>query len=180
MKLLIFLLLALETFPLATTALPLFSTKSQATLANGPPRTPPYTRNSFDSTSALASGSGSDRDSKRHFSLPKLFASKLSDFRCYRPSNTGVLSELSTYVTDLLNSYRESLLGNGGQNGLRFVQCDAGYESSHVSPSIYWGNMKATQKELVGKLLKYQLMTKFPDVEIVKTPNAIAVVMGKM
>ncbi|KAM0796224.1 hypothetical protein BDR22DRAFT_529612 [Usnea florida] len=179
MKLLIFLLLVLETFPLATTALPLF-TKSQKTLANSPPRTPPSSVNSFDSTSSLSSGSGSDRDSKKPSFLSKITSSQSSTFRCYRPSDNSVLSELSTYITDLLRSYRESLWEKGGQDGLSFEQCYAGYESSDVSPSIFLGNMKATQKELVGKLLKNHFKIKFPDVKIVKTSNAIAVVMGKL
>lgn len=68
----------------------------------------------------------------------------------------------------------------GGQDGLLFEQCYAGYDSGDVSPSIYWGNMKATQKELVEKLLNSQLKIKFPDVKIVKTSNAIAVVMGRL
>ena len=78
-------------------------------------------------------------------------------------------------------SYRESLLWNkGGQVGLSVKQCYAGYESSDVSPSIYLDNMKATQKESVEKLLNNHLKIKFPDVKIVKTSNAIAVVMGKL
>ena len=185
MKLSILLLLVLETLPLATTAHPLFSTKSQKALANSPPRIPPASVNSFDSTSSLSSGSGSDRDSKKPSLLSKLNPSPSSSFRCYRPSDNSVLSELSTYITDLLISYRERLLGKkGGQVGLSVVQCYAGYDDGDVSPSIFLGNMKATQKELVEKLLKNdlknQLKIKFPDVKIVKTSNAIAVVMGRL
>ena len=181
MKLLIYLLLVDETVPLATTDLPLFSTNRQKSLANSPPRTPPSSVNSFDSTSSLSSGSGSDRDSKKPSFLSKLTPSPSSNFRCYRPSDNSVLSELSIYITDLLRSYRDILFGKkGGQDGLSFKQCYAGYESSDVSPSIYLDNMKATQKELVEKLLNKQLKIKFPDVKIVKTSNAIAVVMGKL
>ena len=61
-----------------------------------------------------------------------------------------------------------------------FKQCYAGYDRGDVSPSIYWGNMKATQKEVVEKLLNNKLKIKFPDVKIVKTSNAIAVVMGRL
>ena len=39
--------------------------------------------------------------------------------------------------------------------------------------------MEATQKRLVEKLLNNQLKMRFPDVKIVKTSNAIAVVMGE-
>ena len=46
-----------------------------------------------------------------------------------------------------------------------------------MSPSIYFGNMKAKQMGVVEKLLKNQLLMRFPDVKIVKTSNAIAVVM---
>ena len=58
-----------------------------------------------------------------------------------------------------------------------FETCYAGYESSDVSPSIYFGNMKAKQVEYVERLLRNQLPVKFPGVEIRKTSSAIAVVM---
>ena len=45
-----------------------------------------------------------------------------------------------------------------------------------MSPSIYFGNMKAKQMGVVEKLFRNQLLMKFPDVRIVKTSNAIAVV----
>ena len=46
-----------------------------------------------------------------------------------------------------------------------------------MSPSIYFGNMKAKQMGVVEKLFRNQLLMKFPDVRIVKTSNAIAVVV---
>ena len=89
-----------------------------------------------------------------------------------------MLSELSAYVTDLLRSYREALAGGkGDKERPLFETCYAGYESWDVSPSIYFGNMKAKQMSVVEKLFKNQLLIKFPDVRIVKTSNAIAVVM---
>ena len=46
-----------------------------------------------------------------------------------------------------------------------------------MSPSIYFANMKAKQMGVVEKLFKNQLLMRFPDVKIVKTSNAIAVVV---
>ena len=46
-----------------------------------------------------------------------------------------------------------------------------------MSPSIFFGNMKAKQMGVVEKLFRNQLLMKFPDVKIVKTSNAIAVVV---
>ena len=46
-----------------------------------------------------------------------------------------------------------------------------------MSPSIYFGKMKAKQMGVVEKLFKSQLLMKFPDVRIVKASNSIAVVM---
>ncbi len=88
-----------------------------------------------------------------------------------------MLGELSAYITDLLRSYREKVAGGRGDQGPLFETCYAGYESSQVSPSIYFGNMKAKQMNVVEKLFNNQLKLKFPDVEIVKASNVIAVVM---
>ena len=67
----------------------------------------------------------------------------------------------------------------GGQDALSIEKCYAGDESSDVSPSIFLGNMKATQKDLVDKLLNNTLKIKFPGVKTMKTSNAIAIVMGE-
>ena len=67
--------------------------------------------------------------------------------------------------------------GKGDQERPLFETCYAGYESWDVSPSIYFGNMKAKQMGVVEKLFRSQLVMKFPDVKIVKASNAIAVVM---
>ena len=67
--------------------------------------------------------------------------------------------------------------GKGDQERLLFETCYAGFESSDVSPSIYFGNMKAKQMDYVEKLLRNQLPVRFPDVEVKKTSNAIAIVM---
>ena len=182
MRLFIFLLLVLEALPLATSARPLFPPRKQQALAYSPPVTPPSSVNSFDSSSDLESGSGygSERGSTKSF-LPNVLRKmkpSSSEFRCHRYPQDSILGELSAYVTDLLRSYRETLFGGKGDQGRPlFETCYAGYESSDVSPSIYFGNMKAKQMGVVEKLFKNQLQMKFPDVRIVKTPNAIAVVM---
>ena len=181
MKLFVFLLLVLEALPLATSAgLPL--PQNQQALAIAPPLTPPSSVNSFDSFGDLESGSGSssDRGSKK-FSFSNAFKNirpSSAEFRCHRYPQNSILGELSTYVTDLLRSYRENISGgNGDQERPLFETCYAGYESSDVSPSIYFGRLKAKQMGVVEKLFKTQLLVKFPDVRIVKASNAIAVVL---
>ena len=182
MKLFVFLLLVLEALPLAISARPLFPARDQHALAISPPMTPPSSVNSFDSSSDLDSGSGygSERGSKK-FSLSSALRKikpSSSEFRCHRYPQDSILGELSAYVTDLLRSYRETIFrGQGDQGRPLFETCYAGYESSDVSPSIYFGNMKAKQMGVVERLFKNQLLIKFPDVRIVKGPNAIAVVM---
>lgn len=187
MKLFIFLLLLLlEAIPLATSARPLFPAQNQQAIAISPPRTPPSTVNSFDSSSDLESNSGSERSSSK-FSISNAFKkitpssssfSPSAEFRCHSYPRNSILGELSTYVTDLLRSYRETVFGGkGDQERPLFETCYAGYQSSDVSPSIYFANMKAKQMGVVEKLFKNQLLMRFPDVKIVKTSNAIAVVV---
>ena len=182
MKLFVFLLLVLEALPLTISARPLFPPRDQQALAISPPVTPPSSVNSFDSFSDLDSGSGygSERGSKKSFlsnALRKIKPSS-SEFRCHHYPHDSILGELSAYVTDLLRSYRETIFGGKGDQGLPlFETCYAGYESSNVSPSIYFGNMKAKQMGVVEKLFKNQLLVKFPNVRIVKGSNTIAVVM---
>lgn len=183
MKLFIFLLLLLEALPLATTARPVFPPQNQQAVAISPPLTPPSSVNSFDSSSDLESGSGSGSDrGPNKFSLSnalkKIRPSSSSEFRCHRYPQNSILAELAAYVTDLLRSYREKVAGGKGDHERPlFETCYAGYESSDVSPSIYFGNMKAKQMGVVEKLFNSQLKMKFPEVRIVKTSNAIAVVM---
>ena len=171
----------LEALPLATSARPLFPPRDQQALAISPPLTPPSSVNSFDSSSDLESGSGygSERSSKK-FSLSNAFRKvkpSSSEFRCHRYPQNSILGELSAYVTDLLRSYRETIFGGKGDPGRPlFETCYAGYESTNVSPSIYFGNLKAKQIGVVEKLFKNQLLMKFPDVRIVKGSNTIAVV----
>lgn len=183
MKLFPFLLLALEALPLATSARPLFPQPNQQALASTPPPTPPSPQNSFGSSSDLesSSGSSSDRNSKK-FSLPNPFNKNRpssSEFRCYRYQENSVLDELFLYVTNLLRSYCDKVsCGKGDQEWPRPETCYAGYKSSDVSPSIYFGNMKAQQRRVVEKLFRNNLLVNFPDVRIEKAPNAFAVVMG--
>ena len=179
MKLFVFLLLVLEALPLATSARPLFPTQNKKAIAISPRVTPPSSVKSFGSSSDLesSSGSGSECGSKKS-SLLKIFKPSSSEFCCYRYPRNSILGELSAYVTDLLRSYIETVSGGkGGQERPLFETCYAGYESSDVSPSIYFGYMKAKQRGVVEKLFKNQLLSKFPDVRIVKAPNAIAFVM---
>ncbi len=180
MKLFLLLLLILEALALAGPTRPHVRPQNQQALATSPPPTPPSSVNSFDSSSDLESGSGSDRGSKK-FSLSnalKKIKPSGSEFRCQRYPQNSILGELSAYVTDLLRSYRETVFGGKGDQGRPlFETCYAGYESGDVSPSIYFGNMKAKQMGVVEKLFKNQLPMRFPNVEILRTSNAIAVVM---
>ena len=176
MKPFLLLLLVLEALPLTTTARPLFGQKNQQALAISPPLTPPSSVKSFDSSSDLGSGPGSDRDSIFSKTLKKIKPSP-SEFRCHRYPQNSILGELSAYITDLLRSYREKVSGGRGDQGLLFEICYAGWASSDVSPSIYFRNMKAKQMNVVEKLFNNHLKLKFPDVEIVKASNVIAAVM---
>ena len=180
MKLFVFLLFVLEALPLATSARPLFPPQNQQALAISPPVTPPSSVNSFDSSSDLESrsGYGSESGPKKSFLSNALSKIKPSEFRCHRYPQDSILGELSAYVTDLLRSYRETIFGGKGDPGRPlFETCFAGYESSEVSPSIYFGNIKAKQIGVMEKLFNNQLKMKFPDVRIVKGSNAIVVVM---
>ena len=183
MKLFLFLLV-LEALPLATSAHPLFSRQNQQALAISQPLDPPSSVTSFDSSSDLdsSSGSGSDSGSKKFspFNALKKIKPSSSEFRCHRYPQNSILAlgELSAYVTDLLRSYQEKVFeGKGDPERPLFETCYAGYQSSDVSPSIYFANMKAKQMGVVEKLFKNQLLMKFPNVRIVKASNAIAVVM---
>lgn len=180
MKLFVLLLLVLEALPLAISARPVFPPQNQRALAASPPAKPPSSVNSFDSSSDLESGSGSERGSKK-FSLSSAFKKikpSSSEFRCHRYPQNSILEELSAYVTDLLRSYRETFSrGKEDQEHPLFETCYAGYESSDVWPSIYLGNMKAKQMGVVEKLFNNQLKMKFPYVKIEKASNAIAIVV---
>ena len=182
MKLFVFLLLVLDALPLAISARPLFPPRDQQALAISPPVTPPSSVNSFDSSSDLDSGSayGSEPGTKKSFLSSTLRKIKPSspEFRCHRYPQDSILGELSAYATDLLLSYREKIFrGQGDQGQPLFETCYAGYKSSDVSPSIYFGNMKAKQKGVVERLFNNQLRIKFPDVSIEKGSNAIFFVM---
>ena len=180
MKLFVFLLLVLEALPLATSARPLFRPRDQQALAISPPVTPPSSVNSFSSSSDVDSGSayGSERGSKK-FSLSNALSKikpSSSEFRCHRYPQDSILGELSDYITVLLRRYRDKILGGKGILPPPET-CYAGYESSDVSPSIYFGHMKAKQMRVVEELFKNELLMKFPDVRIEKGSNAIIVVM---
>lgn len=58
-----------------------------------------------------------------------------------------------------------------------FETCYAGYEANDVNPSIYFGNLGKKQSVVVEKLLRNQVLTRFPKVEVVSTRNAIAIVL---
>lgn len=58
-----------------------------------------------------------------------------------------------------------------------FETCYAGYEAGDVNPSIYFGHLAKKQSVAVEKLVRNQVLTRFPTVEVVRSRNAIAVVM---
>ncbi len=58
-----------------------------------------------------------------------------------------------------------------------FETCYAGYEADDVNPSIYFGNLAKKQSVAVEKLLRNQVVARFPMVEVVSSRNVIAIVM---
>ena len=178
MKLFIILLLVLEATPLAITARPVgLLEQQQQALAVSPPSTPPSSRYSWSTSSDLESNS--DRPSRKFsFSNPFKKLKQSSDFRCHSYPKSNILSELSSYITDLLRSYRESVFGGKGeQERMLFETCYAGYEASDVSPAIYFKEMKSKQMNTVEKLLRNQVLTKFPNVKVMTTSNSLAIVL---
>lgn len=58
-----------------------------------------------------------------------------------------------------------------------FETCYAGYEATDVSPTIYFKEMKSKQMNTVEKLLKNQVLTRFPNVKIVATSKSLAIML---
>lgn len=58
-----------------------------------------------------------------------------------------------------------------------FETCYAGYEAGDAYPSIYFGNLAKKQSVAVERLVRNRVLTRFPTVEVVRTGNAIAIVM---
>ena len=178
MKLSVICLLVLEAIPVAITANPLgVPHQQQQALAVSPPSTPSSLVDSWSTASALESNS--DRPSRKFsFSNPLKKLKQSSDFRCHSYPQSNILSELSSYITDLLRSYRESILGGKGeQERMLFETCYAGYEVTDVSPTIYFKEMKSKQMNTVEKLLKNQVLTRFPNVKIVATSKSLAIML---
>ena len=177
MKFLIFLVVVLEAIPLATSANPVgLPQQQQQNFAISPPSSV----NSFSTSSDLESGSDSDHPSRKpsFFNAFKKLKSSSSDFRCYSYPDTHILSELSSYITNLVRSYRDTIFeGNGDQERKLFETCYAGYDATDVSPSIYFREMKAKQMNKVHQLLRNQVPTVFPNVKLIKTPNSLAIVL---
>ena len=178
MKSLIFLVVVLQTITLAITANPVgFPRQQQQNIAISPPSSV----NSFSSSNDLESNSDSDNPSRKSSFLNALkkLKSPSSDFRCHSYPDTHILSELSSYITNLVRSYRDKIFeGNEDQERKLFETCYAGYDASDVSPSIYFRGMKEKQMKKVHQLLQNQVPTAFPNVKVVKTSNALAIVWG--
>ena len=177
MKSFIFLVVVLQTIPLAITANPLgFPRQQQQNIAISPPTSV----NSFSSSSDLESGSDSDNPSRKSSFLKGAFnrlKSPSPDFRCHSYPTTQILSDLSSYITNLVRSYRDNIFeGNGDQERKLFETCYAGYDATDVSPSIYFREMKAKQMNKVHQLLQNRVLTVFPNVKIVKTSSSLAIV----
>ncbi|KAK4690983.1 hypothetical protein P7C71_g5923, partial [Lecanoromycetidae sp. Uapishka_2] len=186
MKLSAFLLLCFSAIPLVISARPVGAPNGlQQVLGTSPKPAPPSSVNSFSSSSDLESNSDDSTKSKKFSlssfgnSLKKLAPKPTSEFRCHRYPKNSILSELSGYVTNLLRRHRENVLGGtGGQDhDLIPETCYAGYESTEVSPSIYFKALKPRQKSVVEKLFRNYVVAKFPNVKIVTTSNALAIVL---
>jgi len=185
MKLSLFLLTLLSAVPLAISARPVgLPNQLQQVLGTPPTPTPLSSVSSFSASSDLESNSDHSTKSKKFSfsslsnSLKKLAPKPSSEFRCHRYPKNSILSELSGYITDLLRSYRESIFGGkGDQERMLFETCYAGYESTDVSPSIYFRELRPKQMSVVEKLLKNHVVARFPGVKIVTTSNALAIVL---
>lgn len=70
--------------------------------------------------------------------------------------------------------------GKGGQQLPPFKTCYAGVESTDLSESIYFSDLKGKQSSRVEELLRNQMnqiLALFPGVEVVTTKDAIALVV---
>ena len=178
MKSLIFLVVVLQAIPLAISANPVGfpGQQQQQNIAISPPSSV----NSFSTSSDVESGSDSDNPSRKFSffnAFKKLNPSPSSDFRCYSYPNTHILGDLALYITNLVRMYRDTIFeGNGDQERKLFETCYAGYDATDVSPAIYFRQMKAKQMKAVDQLLRNQVLTVFPNVRVVKTSNALAIV----
>ena len=172
MKLFVLVFLVLEALPLAITARPVGLPEQQQALTVSPPSSV----NSFSTSSDLESTF--DRLSRKYSFSNALKKFKQSNFRCHSYPKSNILSELSSYITDLLRSYRESVFGGKGEEErMLFETCYAGYEATNVTPAIYFKEMKSKQMGVVEKLLRNQVLTKFPNMKVVTTSNTLAVVL---
>ena len=177
MKSLIFLAVVLQAIPLAISANPVSFPRPQQ--QQNIAISPPSSVNSFSTASDVESGSDSDNPSRKSRFLnafKKLNPSSSSDFRCYSYPNTHILGDLSLYITNLVRMYRDNIFeGNGDQERRLFETCYAGYDATDVSPAIYFRQMKAKQMDKVDRLLRNQVLTAFPNVRVVRTSNALAI-----
>ena len=179
MKSLIFFVVVLQAIPLAISANPVGFPRQQQQQQNIA-ISPPSSVNSFSTSSDVESGSDSDNPSRKSSffnAFKKLNPSSSSGFRCYSYPTTHILSDLSLYITNLVRMYRDNIFeGNEDQERKLFETCYAGYDATNVSPAIYFRQMKAKQMKRVHQLLQNQVPTVFPNVRVMKTSNALAIV----
>ncbi|KAL8697928.1 MAG: hypothetical protein Q9201_006847 [Fulgogasparrea decipioides] len=132
---------------------------------------------SFDGGSSVSSSSS--RESKSRF-LDILKPKHSSNFRCHSYPQDNVLSELAMYITNLFKSYQDELFSRKGDpERIPLETCLAGYDSVNVWPSIYLSSMTKRQTESVTKLLKNQVVKKYPNFKVVTTGKGIALVQDK-
>ena len=176
MRFFMLFLLVLEAIPLAITVPPVGLPEQQQQPL---PISPPSSVNSFTTLSDVESSSDPGRTFGKLGVLnafKKLKAS--SEFRCHSYPETNILSELSSVITTLVRSYRDTIFDvNEDQQRKLFETCYAGYDANEVSPTIYFRGMKSKQINKVQQLLRNQVLTVFPNVKIVKTTNSFAVVV---
>jgi len=169
MKLLTLVLPFLAALPLVISARPASPPQQQA-LGLSP-------ANTFSSDSDSSTKSSKLSSLKSAFSRPKSPSS--GPFKCHRypPTSISTLSDISDYITTLLRSYRETIFGGENHERMLFETCYAGYDAGDVSPSIFFGKLQKKQAGAVEKLLRNQVVGRFPDVSLVTTKDAIAVVV---
>ena len=85
-----------------------------------------------------------------------------------------------TYITELLNAYSDELISRKS-NSIRipFETCLAGDRPDEVVPSIVFSSMSKHQMERIAKLLKNQVVSKFPSMKVVSTSKGLALVQNK-
>ena len=137
--------------------------------------------NSFESSNDSTSTSSST-SSKWNSWIKSIHASiptKSSTFKCHSKSNTQSLNTVVTYLSELLQSYRDELLEKKSPQVPRFYTC-MGVYSSESSKQLRAGIRfpEVTEKQLgkLDKIFKRQFLIRFPRFEVKKEGSVMLLV----